>query len=114
MTTKSANEISNAYTCFTVSIDHEIAHIVLSRPEKRNSMNLEFWDELPEIVANIDNRSLARVIVISSTGPHFTSGLDIQAFILNDQNSSSPESRPDSHAVNTKGEQFYRNVKRMQ
>ncbi|MFT5210760.1 MAG: enoyl-CoA hydratase [Flavobacterium sp.] len=77
-------------------------------------MNLEFWDELPEIVANIDNRSLARVIVISSTGPHFTSGLDIQAFILNDQNSSSPESRPDSHAVNTKGEQFYRNVKRMQ
>ena len=122
MTINLSNKISNSYTCFTVSIDHEIAHIILNRPEKRNSMNVEFWDELPAIVADIDNRSLARVIVISSTGPHFTSGLDIQAFILNGQNSSSPEGNsegnsegnPDSEVVHAQGEQFYRNVKRMQ
>ena len=42
-------------TCFDVSIDNNIAHIRMNRPEKRNSMNAEFWDELPEIVNDIDD-----------------------------------------------------------
>jgi enoyl-CoA hydratase len=41
----------------------------------------EFWDELPEIIQDIDHNARARVIVISSTGPHFSSGLDLKAFI---------------------------------
>jgi enoyl-CoA hydratase len=40
----------------------------------------EFWDELPQIIRRIDQESSARVIVISSTGPHFTSGIDISVF----------------------------------
>ena len=47
-------------------------------------MNVAFWDELPAIIQDIDNDSRARVIVISSTGPHFSSGLDISAFLAND------------------------------
>ncbi|MDP3940552.1 MAG: crotonase/enoyl-CoA hydratase family protein [Deltaproteobacteria bacterium] len=68
------------YRCFDVNIDEKIAHIVLNRPEKRNSMIPEFWDELPRIVQDIDENARARVIVISSTGPHFSSGLDVNAF----------------------------------
>ena len=68
------------YECFEVTIDDNIAHIRLVRPEKRNSITTEFWEELPEIVADIDNNSKARVIVISSTGPHFCAGLDISSF----------------------------------
>ena len=67
-------------TCFKVSIENNIAHLVLNRPEKRNSMIPEFWDELPKIIHKIDEESLARVIVISSTGPHFTAGIDISVF----------------------------------
>jgi enoyl-CoA hydratase len=73
------------YRCFDVSvdeIDERVAHIVLNRPEKRNSMIPEFWDELPEIVRDIDDNSRARAIVLSSTGPHFSSGLDVKAFAL--------------------------------
>ena len=65
------------HVCFDVSIENKIAHIVMKRPEKRNSMIPEFWDELPEIIEDIDFGAKARVIVISSTGPHFTAGLDI-------------------------------------
>lgn len=65
--------------CFDVNIEDRIAHIVMKRPEKRNSMIPEFWDELPEIIEDIDQGAKARVIVLSSTGPHFTSGLDISA-----------------------------------
>lgn len=69
-----------SYTCFDVTIENHIAHVVLNRPEKRNSMNADFWRQLPEIINDIDNESKARVIVISSTGPHFSAGLDLSSF----------------------------------
>ena len=68
------------YKCFTVSIENNIAQVVLNRPENRNSINADFWRELPEIIKDIDYGSKARVIVLSSTGPHFCSGLDITSF----------------------------------
>ena len=95
------------YSCFTIEIEENIAHIVLNRPEKRNSMNPAFWDELPEIVTDIDNESRARVIVISSTGPHFSSGLDIKAFMTGGDSDQKPD-------ITRRGESFYQNVKRMQ
>ena len=99
-----------AYQCFDVSIEADIAHIQLSRPEKRNSMAPEFWDELPQIVADIDDNSRARVIVISSTGPHFSAGLDLNSFITGGDEARQAD--PD-HKL-TRGESFYRTVKRMQ
>ena len=66
--------------CFKVEIKDHIAHIVLSRPEKMNAMNRDFWHDLPAIVREIDEGALARVIVISSTGKHFTSGMDLSVF----------------------------------
>lgn len=68
------------YQCFNLSIDDHVAHIQFNRPDKRNSMVPEFWRELPAAIHDIDAESRARVIVISSTGPHFCSGLDISAF----------------------------------
>ena len=69
-----------SYTCFDVTIENKIAHIVLNRPEKRNAMIAEFWTELPEIIRDIDAGSKARVIVISSTGPVFSAGIDLSMF----------------------------------
>jgi enoyl-CoA hydratase len=69
-----------SYRCFDVSIEDKIAHLVLTRPEKRNSMIPEFWTELPQIVQAIDREAQARVIVISAQGPHFTSGMDLAVF----------------------------------
>ena len=78
------------YTCFDVSIENKIAHLMMKRPEKRNSMIREFWSELPEIVRKIDDEGSARVIVISSTGPHFTAGIDLMMLAneFNDDGSS--------------------------
>ena len=104
-------------TCFTVDITDNIAHIVLSRPEKLNSMNPAFWDELPQIVADIDDNARARVIVISSTGPHFTAGLDLDSFMASDSESADADNAantPDPKRHRIKGERFYQNVKRMQ
>ena len=67
-------------SCFAVSIENNIAHIVLNRPEAFNAMPRPFWNELPEIVRDISDNAKARVIVISSTGKHFTAGMDISVF----------------------------------
>jgi len=68
------------YTCFDVSIEDKIAHVRLSRPEAFNTMTKEFWDELPEIVNALDAGAEARAIVLSSTGKHFTGGMDLAVF----------------------------------
>jgi enoyl-CoA hydratase len=64
------------YECFALSAEDGVAHLQLSRPERRNAMTAAFWTELPQIVRGLD----ARVMVLSSTGPHFCGGLDVSLF----------------------------------
>lgn len=71
-------------SCFDVKIKDKIAHIRFIRPDDLNSMTPKFWNNLPEIIENIDSESAARVIVISSTGKHFTAGMDLSVFGSND------------------------------
>ena len=68
------------YECFELKVEGGVAHLQLSRPERRNAMTAAFWRELPQIVRGLD----ARVLVLSSTGPHFCGGLDISLFQGND------------------------------
>ncbi len=76
--------MSNAFdidwTCFNVTRDDGVAHIQMKRPEAMNSMNRQFWNELPAIVRDIDDNARARCIVISSTGKHFCAGMDLAVF----------------------------------
>jgi enoyl-CoA hydratase len=95
-----------------VSIANDVAHIVLNRPDKRNSMIHEFWDELPTIVQNIDQNSTARVIVLSSTGPHFTSGLDTSIFGSSVESSDNPEDVEKSKRQ--RSAKLYNTIKHMQ
>ena len=69
-----------AYECFKVEIKDNIANIILSRPDKANSMIRSFWGELPQIVRAIDDNALARVIVLTAEGKHFSSGMDLSVF----------------------------------
>ncbi len=100
-----------SYQCFDVSIEDNIAHIVLNRPEKRNSMIRAFWEELPRIVRDIDDNARARVIVISSTGPHFSSGLDVS--VLADDGALGDDEDAQL-AARVAGLRFYENVALMQ
>ena len=68
------------YRCFDVDITDKVAHVRLSRPDELNTMVPEFWRELPEIVTGISRAASARVIVISSTGRHFSAGMDLSVF----------------------------------
>lgn len=69
------------YRCFDVDLAENVAHVRLSRPDELNTMTPEFWRELPEIVTGISDDASARVVVISSTGKHFSAGMDLSVFM---------------------------------
>lgn len=70
-----------SYKTLTLTITDKIAHIVLNRPQEFNTMNVDFWHELPRVIRDIDAQAAARAIVISSTGKHFTAGMDLSVFM---------------------------------
>ncbi len=68
------------YRCFDVEIADSVAHVRCNRPDELNTMVPEFWRELPEIVTGISDDARARVVVLSSTGKHFSAGMDLSVF----------------------------------
>ena len=67
-------------TCFDVTIEGKVGHIQLSRPEALNTMIPAFWSDLPALVGELSDRGDVRAIVISSTGKHFSAGMDLSVF----------------------------------
>ena len=65
---------------FDVEIHNSIAHIRFNRPEKRNSMNEDFWTMFPKEVEELDDSGEIRALIVSSTGPHFSAGIDLSMF----------------------------------
>lgn len=68
------------YQCFTFAITDKVAHLTLNRPAALNTMQPVFWRELSEIVSALQRMASARVLVISSTGKHFTAGMALDVF----------------------------------
>lgn len=81
-------------TCFQLSTDKHIAHLVLNKPEAMNTMHPTFWRELDALLTQIHQEGSARALVISSTGKHFSAGMALDTFAgaikMDDQ---SPEGR---------------------
>ena len=73
-------EITSELKSLKVELKDHIAHVVLNRPEALNSMNIDFWREFHDVIAQIDAQAEARVIVLSSTGKHFCAGMDLAVF----------------------------------
>lgn len=68
------------YTRLRISRVDGVGHIELSRPEEFNRMPPAFWEEFPAAVAEMDAGGDVRVVILSSTGKHFSSGMDLAVF----------------------------------
>lgn len=69
-----------ALTCFSLSVKEHIAHLVLNQPEALNTMHPLFWRELDAALGWINTNGEARVLLISSTGKHFSAGMALDTF----------------------------------
>jgi enoyl-CoA hydratase len=67
-------------SCFSLSIESHVAHLVLNRPEALNTMGPTFWKELDSVLKRLHSSGEARALVISSTGKHFSAGMSLDTF----------------------------------
>jgi len=65
---------------FKIEMDGNIAWLVLNQPERRNSMDLNFFSELTRKFEEFDRDPNVRVVVIKAEGKTFTAGLDLAMF----------------------------------
>lgn len=89
-------------TCFDLDVSEGVAHLVLKRGDQLNTMTREFWSELPALVADLDRSGTARVMVVSSTGRHFSAGMDLSVFSgqgLSEGPSPAEEGRQNAHLM---------------
>ena len=70
----------NTSPCFTLDVTDHIAHLVLNRPEAMNTMHPQFWRELDAVLTQLHAGNEARVLLISSTGRHFSAGMALETF----------------------------------
>lgn len=68
------------FTTLNLSVSDHVAHLQLCRPAKFNSMTTDFWREFPLAIAELSESHDLRVLVISSQGPHFCAGMDLEVF----------------------------------
>ena len=64
---------------FKIEKDGHIAWLILNRPEKRNTMNLEFFEGLTRHFQEFDEDPKVRVVIIRAEGKSFTAGMDLLA-----------------------------------
>lgn len=60
--------------------DNAVAHLQLNRPERMNTMAPAFFPALRDAVQALHDQATARVLVISSTGKHFSAGMALDTF----------------------------------
>jgi len=94
-----------SYTRFNLTVEDRVGHLQLSRDDEYNRMPPAFWAEFPAALEEIDRRGDVRALVVSSTGKHFSAGMDVSAFT---------GSREQSWDRGRAGEMARRNLDRLQ
>lgn len=64
--------------------DTGIAHLQLNRPERMNTMVPAFFPALRDAVRELDAAGRTHVLLISSTGKHFSAGMALETFASQD------------------------------
>jgi enoyl-CoA hydratase len=72
--------MSPKYETLLVSVENKVCHVQINRPDKANSMSLEFWEDIGNVFEWIDKTPEVRVVVLSAIGKHFCAGLDLSMF----------------------------------
>lgn len=70
---------NHAFTRIRVDWTHDVTHVTLNRPERRNAIDLRLAQELLE--ACVDERTTnSRCVLLDGTGDHFCTGGDLKSF----------------------------------
>lgn len=71
---------ARTFESLTLELRDSVAHVKLNRPDSLNTLTPLFWNEFASVVDEVDMDGSVRVLVISSTGKHFSAGMDLSVF----------------------------------
>jgi enoyl-CoA hydratase len=60
-----------------VDRDGHVAEVVLARPEKRNALTFDMFDQIGAAFAELDADDSVRAVILRAEGPMFCAGLDL-------------------------------------
>jgi len=67
-----------------VERDRGLVTLTFNRPEKKNALNRDSWDELREILHEVAGTPTDRALVLTGAGGNFSSGADLSGQSIND------------------------------
>ena len=68
----------DAWTALAVEDSGSRVSITLNRPDQRNSLDFNAWDELDTIMADVESRDDVRVVTLTGSGSAFCAGVDFE------------------------------------
>ncbi|KFK31041.1 hypothetical protein AALP_AA6G060200 [Arabis alpina] len=87
--------------------DSSVFHLILNRPSQLNALSLDFFVEFPLALSSLDQNPDVSIIVLSGSGKHFCSGIDLTSL-------SSISERSSSGDRGRSSERLRRTIKSMQ
>ncbi len=87
----------------TIEKKGHIAWVILDNPEKRNAMTFDFFQQMVEVFADLDDDAEIRVVIIKGEGKSFTAGIDLMSLAGLTQ-STGADSRENLRRVILKGQ----------
>ena len=98
---------------FDITVENDIAMLLIDRPEKKNAMNMDFFKNLPKAIRTLDQLEDVRVIILGAKGSSFSAGLDLTALgEITAGPSDNQQNTVTSQATNSK--KLYENIKFLQ
>ncbi len=98
---------------FDITVENDIAMLLIDRPEKKNAMNMDFFKNLPKAIQTLDQLEDVRVIILGAKGSSFSAGLDLTALgEITAAQSDNQQNTLTSQATNSK--KLYENIKFLQ
>ena len=65
------------YSFYEVEKKGHVAWLFMNRPEKRNALGADFWDESPLVMKEMDTDDDVRVVILAGRGNTFCAGIDL-------------------------------------
>ncbi len=88
------------YKHITFTVNDNIAHITLNRPEKHNALHPELMNELNELCQTLSKLTDIRVVILDAKGAHFCAGADLE-WMRGQINTSFAKNKDDAIALGT-------------
>ncbi len=76
----------DAEPCVKLSLRNGIARVVLNRPTKHNSLDIEIITSLLEVLTTLNSSRDLRVVILSGSNHNFCSGLDVAGVMSDPKN----------------------------